>query len=612
LDGFKKNIENADFYFIFPSLSQKVKEIKNGLDAEIINPSARTIRIRHQHTNSIFSKDICNSLVDVYFEHDIDRKLKSSEKIVKFISGRKDSIQKKLIFNEKKIRSFKIQNDFENRNSLFDAKRKKYEQIEKKLIEINSDIDLLSQFDLMFSVNLSSQITSSSIKNISLLTIIFYEDNLIKTMINQLQEDVFKRDLLLKDITENNKNIIQLNRQIEEEILYIKKAVKLLKESYKKRKLKINNTKSQLRSIEEIIPEKELELMKLNVIIKINNEYYTQLLKKETEHELNKAGVITYNEILKRAQVNEIPISPNKNLIYLISIISGIVVCLVFVLINYIRHDKITSLHEIHKYSNIEIPTLGFIPFVKDKMEVSQLIVDKRPKSMLTESFRAIRTNLQFINNDTDSKVIAVSSTVSGEGKTFIAINLGGIIAFTGKKVIIVDLDMRKPKIHLALGSKNENGMSEILSKKSKIEDCIKTSSLENLDFITAGTLPPNPSELIINETFDKSLEQLKKNYDIIIIDNPPVGLVTDGIPVLQKADYPIYVFKANYSRKTFVQNVEKLIKENKLNKLSIVLNGVDSKRNEYTNKYGYGYGYGINYLARKETRQTTSIYANQ
>ncbi len=112
-----------------------------------------------------------------------------------------------------------------------------------------------------------------------------------------------------------------------------------------------------------------------------------------------------------------------------------------------------------NKYSNIEISTLGFIPFVKDKMDVSQLIVDKRPKSMLTESFRAIRTNLQFINNDLNSKIIAVSSTVSGEGKTFIAINLGGIIAFTGKRVVVIDLDMRKPKIHLALGSKNKKGM---------------------------------------------------------------------------------------------------------------------------------------------------------
>ena len=218
MDRFKKRIENTDSYFIFPSLSQKVEEIKNGLEAEILNSSARTIKISHQHNNSIFSKDICNSLVDVYFKHDIDRKLLSSEKIVKFINERKDSVQKKLIFNEKRIRSFKNQYDTENINNLIDEKRKKYEEIEKELIEINSNIDLLSQFDLMFSVNLSSEITSSSIKNISLLTTIFYEDNLIKTMINKLQEDVFNRDQLLKDITENNTNINKLNRQLENEI----------------------------------------------------------------------------------------------------------------------------------------------------------------------------------------------------------------------------------------------------------------------------------------------------------------------------------------------------------------------------------------------------------
>ena len=220
----------------------------------------------------------------------------------------------------------------------------------------------------------------------------------------------------------------------------------------------------------KIIPESEIELMKLEQISEINSNYYSQLLQKETEHELSNAGITTYNEILESAQLSEIPISPNKTIIYLVSIISGIIICLVFVLINYIRHDKITAIHEIHKYSMTEISTLGFIPFVKDKMDVSQLIVDKKPKSMLTESFRAIRTNLQFINNDVNSKIIAVSSTISGEGKTFIAINLGGIIAFTGKKVIVIDLDMRKPKIHLALGSKNENGMSEILSKKIKLK----------------------------------------------------------------------------------------------------------------------------------------------
>ena len=156
---------------------------------------------------------------------------------------------------------------------------------------------------------------------------------------------------------------------------------------------------------------------------------------------------------------------------------------------NYLTHDKI-ALHEINKYSNIEISTLGMIPFVNKEMKVSQLIVDKSPKSMLTESFRAIRTNLQFISNIQSSKIVAVSSTISGEGKTFLTINLAGILAFTGKKVIVIDLDMRKPKLHLGFGEKNNLGMSEILSKKIKAKEAIKKSSLNGLDFITAGTLP--------------------------------------------------------------------------------------------------------------------------
>ena len=173
-----------------------------------------------------------------------------------------------------------------------------------------------------------------------------------------------------------------------------------------------------------VIPEKELELLRLEQVKEINNKYYMELLSREIEYELSKAGITTYNEVLQNAPLNEIPISPNKLLIYSIFTGIGIFISIVIILLNYLTHDKITALHEINKYSNIEISTLGMIPLVNKEMKVSQLIVDKSPKSMLTESFRAIRTNLQFISNIQSSKIIAVSSTISGEGKTFLAINL--------------------------------------------------------------------------------------------------------------------------------------------------------------------------------------------
>ena len=167
--------------------------------------------------------------------------------------------------------------------------------------------------------------------------------------------------------------------------------MKLLKKSYKEKAQKLERKITFVGDEFSVIPEKELELLRLEQVKEINNKYYMELLNREIEYELSKAGITTYNEILQNAPLNENPISPNKLFIYSISVGIGLFISIIIILLNYITHDKITALHEINKYSNFEISTLGMIPFVSKEMKVSQLIVDKSPKSMLTESFRAIR-----------------------------------------------------------------------------------------------------------------------------------------------------------------------------------------------------------------------------
>jgi capsular exopolysaccharide synthesis family protein len=259
-------------------------------------------------------------------------------------------------------------------------------------------------------------------------------------------------------------------------------------------------------------------------------------------------------------------------------------------------HNNITSLHEISKLSHASIGILGMTPKYKNEIPVSQMIVDKNPKSLIAEAFRTIRTNLQFVASENEAKVLAITSTVSGEGKTFVAINLGGIISFSNKRVIILDLDMRKPKIHLGFNVENNHGMSTLLIGKDKPDDCITKSSLANLDFITAGPIPPNPAELIISPKMEELLDYLKDIYEIIIIDLPPVGIVSDGVPILKRADYPIYILRANFSKKMFINQINKLIQENKVNNLSVILNGVEMSRIKYGYGYGYSYGYGYGY----------------
>jgi capsular exopolysaccharide synthesis family protein len=222
-------------------------------------------------------------------------------------------------------------------------------------------------------------------------------------------------------------------------------------------------------------------------------------------------------------------------------------------------------------------------------MEFSRIIVDQNPKSAISESFRTIRTNLEFVNNNKSSRVISITSTISGEGKTFVATNLAGIIALSDQKVIIIDLDLRKPKVHKAFGKENLAGMSNLLIQKATLNSIIQKTNLPNLDFISSGPTPPNPSELILRPILQELIAELREKYDVIIMDTPPVGVVTDGILVMRMADIPLFVIRENYSKKAVKNTINKISSSKAFSNISVIFNGV-----KHAAGYGYGaYGYG-------------------
>ena len=258
----------------------------------------------------------------------------------------------------------------------------------------------------------------------------------------------------------------------------------------------------------------------------------------------------------------------------------------VFVSIEFFKY-KILDINDIENFTNV--PILGFVGH-HEKM--SDLPVVENPRSVIAESFRAIRTNLQFVMRDKEQKVISITSTISGEGKTFCAINLAAIIALGNKKTLLLSFDLRKPKIHQVFNLKNIVGISTYLIGKSEYEDIIFRTNIENLYVATAGPVPPNPAELLGTVQMEEFFIRVRKSFDIILIDTPPIALVTDAELLTRYSDYNIFVVRHNYSNKDVLKLVDDLYFKRGI-KFGILVNDM-----KMTSSYGYGmkyssYGYG-------------------
>jgi capsular exopolysaccharide synthesis family protein len=255
----------------------------------------------------------------------------------------------------------------------------------------------------------------------------------------------------------------------------------------------------------------------------------------------------------------------------------------------FLLENKVLNQKEIERL--VDVPLLGVVPtFKNNEMKFSKIQIFDFPTSRISESFRDIRSKLDFFG-DSNSSLITISSTISGEGKTFITLNLSGIVALSDKRVIVLDCDMRKPKLHMGFGVDNQKGVSDLLIGRATLGSCILKSSIKNLDFITAGSIPPNPSELILSKKFDQLLEELRSEYDVIIFDTPPIGLVTDGIHIMNKSDVQIYVARAEYTTLSMIKDIQQIKDTRGFSNFSIVLN--DVPYSEYSYGYsGYSYGY--------------------
>jgi len=245
-----------------------------------------------------------------------------------------------------------------------------------------------------------------------------------------------------------------------------------------------------------------------------------------------------------------------------------------------------------------KVPVIGYISHSEGKKEIA---VVEKPGSALAESFRSVRTALKYFVKGNDSAVIAISSTISSEGKTFISINLAAITAMLGKKVLLIGLDLRKPRINKVFEFEDSPGMSTYLSENCKFEEIIQKTQINNLFYAPSGPIPPNPAELIETEQMKKFMNRVRKEYDYIIIDTPPVAIVTDTLLLAPYVDVNLFIVRQRYTSRNTLNMIEELNRQGELKNMAIVINDINLSGYygygmRYGNSYGYGYSYGYNY----------------
>jgi tyrosine-protein kinase Etk/Wzc len=318
---------------------------------------------------------------------------------------------------------------------------------------------------------------------------------------------------------------------------------------------------------------------------------YLYLLQKKEENEITLAVTTANSKVIDLAYGSPVPVAPRKNIVLLASVLIGLMIPFVVIYTNDLLDNKIHSRKDLEK--TLSIPILGDIPLNESK---EHIVVKKGSRSSSAEAFRLLRTNLDFMltEDKENAKTIFLSSSVSGEGKSFISINLACALALSGKKVALLGMDLRAPKITEYIDMAQKKGITNyIMDDSLELNDLkINMSKHQGLDIYPSGIIPPNPAELLMHPRVEELFEKTKVSYDYVVVDTAPVNLVTDTLMIANKADLFIYVTRANYLDKRLLEVPKNLYKEKRLPNMAMLLNGTD-----YTKGYGYGnygaYGYG-------------------
>ena len=569
-----KNNEDIDVQFA--NIDGIIQGNLGKLDVSLLNQKSTVIKLSYQETSPNRGKDILRKLHEAYILASLGDKNTEASNTLRFIDERLGLISSELTVVEKDVELYKSAAGFTDISSESNLFLEKVKETDSKLNEVGIQVKVLEGVEKFLNTPGSNVSSVTSMIN----------DPSLSLLISKLSELELQREKYARTVQVGNPLLETVNTQVSNTKAAIRENI-----NNQKRGLIISRTNLAAlnRSIEasiRSIPKKEREFVSIKRQQGIKESLYLLLLQKKEETAISYASTVSDSRLIDEAFVSASPIKPIPNTIYLIAILIGLGVPILIINIKVILNDKISSRAELEQKTN-SIPILGEVG--NKPKSITGPLLDTKSNNFIAEQFRILRTNLQYlIQGQKACKKILVTSSISGEGKSFISLNLAASLASAGQKVILINLDIRKPKLHEYLNLSNNKGIVNYLIGQGKASDFVQLTSEPNLSFVASGPIPPNPAELLSSNKLQEFIKELENDYQYILIDCSPNGLVTDAQLAAPLVDATIFIVRHEYTPQRAMLPLSNLYDEKKFPSLTVIYNGVKGNAS-----YGYGYGYG-------------------
>lgn len=576
----------TDYQFIKHDRANLVKKYKNRIEVE--NQEFTTILdVTVEDEVGVRAKMFLDTLSREYIRYSLQSEFDINENTLEYIDKQLGEVSVILERHEDELQTYKENKDILNlsrEEGLYFSELVKYDQLRREQeMEVQS-LDALEAY-----------VRSNNDEKLLPPAVFIANDEFLKQTLSLLYSMQMERNSDLFTGTEYNTTIQRLDSNIQLNkanlLTYIKNARNAIKG-------RIGDIQGQANDYERLIrglPKSQRDILNIERRLQVNEKMYLFLLEKRASTVIARAGIVPKTKVIESARGLGV-VRPDKMKIFYTFMLGGAVIAVLVVFVRVMFYDRIENADQLKELSSL--PIFGEI-INSEKAEESYVVVDSDPKAAITESFRTVRTNLEYIPGPPDrGKVVMVTSYRPNEGKTFCSVNLTAILAKAGKKVLLLELDLHKPKVATGLGMTSATGLSTVLIGKVGWREVVMPTQFDNFSVILAGPTPPNASELILSKHLQQLFEEASRIYDYVIVDTPPVGLITDALLMMRYADATLFVVNTRFASKDHVNNALEVLQANPAKNTGFILNGVRIKKSKYyyNTNYGYGYRYAYGY----------------